>query len=291
MTYTLQNDRLTVQIAQRGAELLSVTAHDGCQYLWQGDPRYWGDRAPWLFPVCGRMFEGCYTYRNNTYDMQIHGFVRHCLFRAEAATSDTLVLSFTANEETRTVFPFDFTFTVTYRLSESQLMVDLSVTNHSAATLPFSMGAHPGFCAPINGKGAFEDCYLEFDCSHIPNKLLFTERLLLSGERIPYPLREGRFIDLTRDFFAEDATFLAETCGAVTLHSRQDPHFVRVEYPAFAYVGFWTRCYAGADYVCIEPWSGLPSLDGAVEDLETKPDMYHLPSGEQKNLALKLIFG
>jgi len=55
MIYTLKNDFLKVEIADMGAELMSVRSKDGCEYLWQGDDRYWASRAPWMFPVCGRL--------------------------------------------------------------------------------------------------------------------------------------------------------------------------------------------------------------------------------------------
>ena len=290
MLYTLKNDKLTVQISDKGAELMSVLGADGCEYLWQGDDRYWASRAPWMFPVCGRLYHGRYACNGKEYELPNHGFARHSLFELTAQSDDSVTLTLTANEQTKALYPFDFAFSVTYRLTDSTLQCTLSVKNTGNATLPFAVGAHPGFCAPINKNGSFEDCYLEFSAQHTPSKILFTENLLTSGDRAAYPLRDGRFIDLTRDFFAADATFLADTCGEVTLRSRKDAHTVTLRYPDFAYVGIWTKTDDGADYVCIEPWCGLPGRDGGVEELIERADLFKLPPNAERTVSLDLVF-
>ena len=50
MLYTIGNGRLTVAASSLGAQLWSVCSGDGTEYLWQGDPAYWGDRALTHFP-------------------------------------------------------------------------------------------------------------------------------------------------------------------------------------------------------------------------------------------------
>lgn len=289
--FTIQNELLTVKIATKGAELLSVLGADGCEYLWQGNERYWGSRAPWMFPVCGRLYQGKYAHNGKEYELPNHGFARHSVFAVTAQTADSITLTLAADDQTQAVYPFDFTFSVSYALVKNTLKCTLTVQNAGNEPLPFAVGAHPGFCAPINGGGAFEDCYLEFSTPHTPNKILFTENLLISGERAPYPLRDGRYVDLTRDFFAADATFLANTCGEVSLRSRRDPHHVTVRYPDFTYVGIWTKCTEGADYVCIEPWCGLPGRDGGVEEISERTDLVKLAPQAKHAVSLEILFG
>ena len=50
-------------------------------------------------------------------------------------------------------------------------------------------------------------------------------------------------------------------------------------YPGFPYLGFWHKPKTEAPYLCIEPWHGLPSDEGVVDDLDTKHDMVRLPAG------------
>ena len=53
----IKNEFLEVLISSVGAEIQSVRAKDGKEYIWQGDPAYWNKHAPVLFPICGRLPE------------------------------------------------------------------------------------------------------------------------------------------------------------------------------------------------------------------------------------------
>ena len=59
MLFHISNQFLTVSVSDRGAELMSILGSDGTEYLWQGDPAYWGDRAPNIFPYVARLTDGC----------------------------------------------------------------------------------------------------------------------------------------------------------------------------------------------------------------------------------------
>ena len=52
--YSLDNGVLSVRVSSIGGQLLSVKK-DGKEYLWQGDPAFWEDRAPNLFPYIARL--------------------------------------------------------------------------------------------------------------------------------------------------------------------------------------------------------------------------------------------
>ena len=72
MLYYIENENLKVAVSDKGAELFSVVSkNDGCEYVWQGDPKYWEDRAPILFPICCRLFDGYCTYRGEKYSIDI----------------------------------------------------------------------------------------------------------------------------------------------------------------------------------------------------------------------------
>ena len=60
MRHTIKNARLTVVAEEDGAQLRSILGADGTEYLWQGDPKYWSDRALNIFPYVARLTDGSY---------------------------------------------------------------------------------------------------------------------------------------------------------------------------------------------------------------------------------------
>ena len=65
---TLQNQQLTVQIDELGAQLHSIKRQDNeIEYLWQGEPASWNRQAPILFPFVGRLKDDQYQNSNVIY--------------------------------------------------------------------------------------------------------------------------------------------------------------------------------------------------------------------------------
>lgn len=73
MTHSIKNAFMTVTVSEKGAELQSILGADGTEYLWQGDPAYWNDRALNIFPYVARLNEGKYYLDGALHHMDIHG--------------------------------------------------------------------------------------------------------------------------------------------------------------------------------------------------------------------------
>ena len=86
---TLQNGILEVTISSMGAELQSIRDANGVERLWQGDPAYWANRAPILFPVAGGFREDAYELNGKRYPMGKHGYVRKLDWAVESADPTT----------------------------------------------------------------------------------------------------------------------------------------------------------------------------------------------------------
>lgn len=65
---------------------------------------------------------------------------------------------------------------------------------------------------------------------------------------------------------------------------------MRVSYPQMNFLGIWHMPFTDAPYVCIEPWSALPSRKGRIEDLSEQPNLVHLPAGERYEIPGVLRF-
>jgi hypothetical protein len=63
-----------------------------------------------------------------------------------------------------------------------------------------------------------------------------------------------------------------------------------VEFPQMPYVGFWHWPKAEVPYVCIEPWSSLPSRKDRVEDLEQQENLLSLIRKQSMKIPGRLQF-
>ena len=290
MLFTLKSKELTVTLNDLGAEIVSAKCAEDCEYMWQGDPEYWAGRAPILFPICGRLFGGHYTYEGKEYEMNIHGFARHSTFEAKQTDDCNITFTLYSSEETKKIYPFDFELTVKYALCGNKLSSSITVKNTSDKVLPAAIGLHPGFNVPLD-SGNFEDWYLEFDKTCSPDELVFTDTCFMTGKKKAYPLVDGKILPLRHSLFDIDAIFLSNTDNKVTLRSDKSDRYINFSFPEFRYLGVWHKPRTQAPYVCIEPWCGLPTFDGEIDDFSQKCDMFRLIPNDTKTLDYSIIFG
>lgn len=288
MTCTLKNQQLSVVISSKGAEIISVKRGE-CEYIWQTDPEFWMGQTPLLFPICGRLFGGKYTYKNKDYEMNIHGFARASEFDVLSVSDDSAVFSLKSSEATLSQYPFEFEFIVSYTLNGSSLSSTVKIKNTGSDVLPATFGAHPGFNVPLD-NGSFEDWYLEFSEDCTPNELVFSSTCFNTGKKKAFELKDARILPLKHSLFDVDAVFMDRIAPAVTLKSALSQRSVTLRYPQFSYLGIWHKPRTQAPYVCIEPWCGLPSFDGQIDDMSTKSDMFHIPCGKEKSLSYSIEF-
>ena len=283
--YTIQNDRLTVTVSDRGAELYSVKDRGGYEYLWQGNVEgLWKSRAPILFPICGQVWNGRYTWQGKTYELGCHGFARKRTFDVTQVAPDCIRATLVANEETKALYPFDFALTLCYRLEDNRLYCEAEIENRGEGPMPFSFGFHPGFNVPMDDT-AFEDWHLTFSEPCAPREIVVTESGFITGETIPRPLKDGQILPLTHSLFDINSPFYKNVPSAVRLESEKSPRAITLSYEGLPYLGLWHDEKTDAPYVCIEPWHGMPTIEGKDEKLETKTDTVTLRPGEKTTFA------
>ena len=280
MLLTVKNEHLSLTVDTLGAQMMSLLSVNETEYLWQGDPQYWGDRSPMLFPFIGRLTDNSYQLHGKVFPMTIHGFAAASEFTAVAVGEDHLVLELTDNEETRKQYPFKFSLRVIYQIVGNTLEITYQVENRNGETMPFGIGGHPGFNVPLVDGEDFEDYSITFSQLCQPDRVGFTPAVYLSGHDERYPLTDNIRIDLRHDLFDEDAIILKNMAREVTLQSKTSGRGVRVSYPDMSYLGIWHWPKTDAPYVCIEPWSSLPARQDVVEDFYCKSDMIRLAPGK-----------
>lgn len=257
MRYTLENEALKVEIDSFGAEIKSIKrVSDDREYMWCGDPKYWGRTSPVLFPFVGAPRNKEYRYEGKTYAMGQHGFARDMEFELELSEQGSIWFVLSSTEETYAKYPFHFKLHIGYELRENEVQVLWKVENTDSRPMYFSIGAHPAFLCPIHGEGDKLGYGLKFggltdELHHHGNTpegmaVMEDEVLALAGGEVRF----------TPGFF-DKCTYMVEGAqtGEVSLLDRDGEAYVIVRFdaPLFA---VWSPEGKDAPFVCIEPWYG-----------------------------------
>jgi galactose mutarotase-like enzyme len=280
--FRIENENLRLVVSSHGAEAQSVYGvRSGIEYLWQGDPQFWSSRSPILFPILGRVKEGKYSWRGETYSITIpHGFAKNSPFELERREAARLQFLLKSSAETKKQYPFDFQLRIEYVLEETSLVTRFHVTNTGSQPMPFSWGGHPGFRVPLSAGEKFEDYRLDFATEESPERHLI-EGVFVSGKTTPFALKDGRSIPLKHQIFDDEAILLQNIKNRkVFLVGPGDRRRWSVEFDDFEFIAFWQPQKTESPFVCLEPWSGLPDLfDKTISELDEKIGMKTLPPG------------
>lgn len=270
MKVVIETDYLQATIDSYGAELQSLYSKEHkIEYLWQGDPEFWGRRAPVLFPFVGSLKDHQYTHQGQTYQLGQHGFARDMEFSLVEKKPDEVTFVLKSNEETKRIYPFDFQLFISYQLGGDGLTTAYRVVNESEAEMYFSIGGHPAFNVPLEEDLSFEDYYLK--TSPMKSRI----QIPLVGPLIDIDNRTlgqtNATIAFTRDLFENDA-LIYETIGlnAFTIASDKSPHQLTLSFNNLPFVGIWSPYGKEAPFVCIEPWSGIADSVDASGELSEK---------------------
>lgn len=289
MDYRISNEFLTVTVSSLGGELMSVTSPDGTEFIWQGDPTFWKKRAPHLFPVVGRLTQGRCTLEGEVCQMDTHGFFRWRPMALQSQGPGRLTLSMDWDRETYEQYPRHWHGELEYALEGKTLSITFRVENQGQRPMWFAYGGHPGFQVPLEKELAFEDYRLRFQENCRPVCVGMTDACFVGGEDSPLPL-EGSELPLRHALFDRDALVLRGAGREVTLYSPKGTHQVTVSFPRMSYLGLWHAPNTQAPYLCIEPWTALPSRQDVVEELSRREDFLRLAAGETYENTWSIAF-
>jgi galactose mutarotase-like enzyme len=280
MKHEIKNDKLRIAVGETGAELCNIqSVATGKEFMWSGDPAIWASTSPVLFPVIGAVKNGFVKYKGNEYEVPRHGFVRNnSKVKLISRTAESLTFGMKHDEELTKVYPFLFSFQITYTIEGNEIDVSHRISNEGADTMLFSLGAHPAFKCPINDDEGYEDYFLEFEHSEIASTWLLSNDGLV-GSETKLILDQTDELPLTHSLFDNDALIFKNLKSRkVSLKSRKSTESVIVQYDDFNYLGIWAK--PNGDFVCIEPWLGIADSADSDQQFETKEGILSLSAGE-----------
>lgn len=265
---TLENDHIIALIAEKGAELQSLIKKDtGIEYMWSGDPAYWGKYSPVLFPVVGGLKNETYYYNDKAYQLPRHGFAREKNFTATHINDEEVVFTLTQDEQTLAVYPFDFTLQLRYKIEGNTISCTYEVHNPGENTLLFSVGAHPAFAVPLVKDTVYNDYYLQFSVAENLQRWKLVDGLI--GTEVELLPAHNGMLPLEQSLFYEDAIVLKGLqSNCITLGSESHPHGLYFYFDNFPFFGIWAA--KDAPFVCLEPWCGIADSVGHNQQLKDK---------------------
>jgi len=288
--HSLQNNILSIAVSSMGAELQSIIHKDfGLEYMWSGDPKFWGKKSPVLFPVVGVLKNNNYQYKGKSYQLGRHGFARNMEFEVTEQNKDSITFRLNSNEETFTNYPFQFSFFVKYSLDNNRLNVTYIVRNTGKEEMLFSVGGHPAFKVPLIDETTFEDYFLEFNHLKNADRWPISKDGLIEDVTIPV-IEHTDKLPLKKSLFYEDALVFKHLVSKIIfILSHKTSHGIKLIFNGFPYLGIWSA--KDADFVCIEPWCGIADSINATGNLADKDGINILPPAKsfEKTWSMELF--
>ncbi len=279
---TLRYGKTTAVVQTKGAQIASFKGADGKERIWQADPDIWAQHAPVLFPLCGSVRDGRIVIDGEAYPMTKHGFTREPDFRVARVGADYADLVLTDSEQTRNMYPFAFAFHVIYQLFENGYTTTFLIENRSDRVMPCCVGGHPGYIVPMEEGARYDDYQLVFEKRENGINTLAPNGYLVDGEEQLTELRDGRVLPLNHALFDErDALlFVGLESRSVDLVHKTSGHGLRFEFPKMEVLAVWSMPKKNGDYVCLEPWHGMPGRVQDSDNFEDKPYVTMLEAGQ-----------
>ena len=277
----LSNQKLTIQVAEHGAELSSIVANaTGKEYLWQADPAFWKRHSPVLFPIVGSVWEKEYRHEGKTYPLSQHGFARDMDFTLVSETANELRFSLESTAETLKVYPFPFLLEIGYRLTDNRIEVLWHVKNTGDQPMHFQIGAHPAFYYPNYEEDQPDRGFFKFDARKELVYRALAEKGCVGDEVLPVPIDAEGYLPLNVHTFDID-TFIVEDSQLkrVDLLDINKNPYLSLTFTA-PLVGLWSPPTKNAPFVCIEPWYGRCDRAHYAGEYKDRDWVQHLEAGE-----------
>jgi len=280
MQTTIENNSLIVSIKAKGAELFSIVNKETkLEYMWSGDPAFWGKTSPILFPIVGTLKEDTYRLKDRNYHLTRHGFARDQQFEVITAGKDSVIFALENSAATLEKYPFLFRLEVRYQLVDSALEVTYSVYNPGEDTMLFSIGGHPAFKVPLVQGTRYEDYFLKFGKVENASRWPISADGLIMTDPVPL-LNHTDTLPLKRELFYQDALVLKHLQSkTVSIRSLSHHHGLDFSFEGFPFLGIWAAM--DADFVCVEPWCGVADSVTHNQRLDAKEGIERVDQGEE----------
>jgi galactose mutarotase-like enzyme len=289
MLHTIENKQLICTIESNGAEIRSLkNKATGEEYIWQINKSIWGSSSPVLFPAIGKIKDDKVTFNGQAYAMPKHGIIRNneqLNFEQHSNTECSFTL--TSSPETLKQYPFKFIFTVNFKLIDKRLIMTYKIENKDTLPMQFSCGGHTAYACLLNENTKLSDYVIEF-----PKQINLQANTLGSSGLLSHNKRNiessEATLPLSNTLFNEDALIFSDIkYDWVRLRKKNKEKGIKVKFTGYPHLALWAK--PGADYVCIEPWLGLPDKEDESIELTKKTSYKTIEPSTSFTIAIETI--
>lgn len=288
MQYEITSNEASAVVGLKGAMLNSLKKND-TEYLWQGDEEHWSGQAPVCFPIVGALRDSKGTAFGKPCEMKRHGVARISPFELFEKHKNSVTFIQKSSDETKKQYPFDYELKIKYTINGSTVTNEYIITNTGSSPMPFVIGGHPAFNCPLCDGEAFEDYKVVFDRAMTKSALRPDHHSGLVDVEKRYPVLENSdTINLVHDLFEEkDALIFDNIDSKCATLIGPNGKGVKIEYQDMTNLLVWSAC-GNADFVALEPWTGISTCSDEDEKIENKRGMTILQPDETASFKFKI---
>ena len=276
MEYSLKYKDIQISVNSRGAEQEHLI-YNGKDYIRQRD-EFWNRKAPFLFPIVGKLRDLKTYIDGNLYSMNQHGFLRDREFELESKTDNSLTFISTYSEDTLKLYPFKYQVRIKYEIKDCGVAIDIEVTNKGKEKMYFNIGGHPGFRLPMYDNEKFDDYSVVFEKTEDFDAP--TVNLQNGTLDFDHTIRYDHIdrIDLNYKYFEIDAIVIPKVKSREVKLVNKENKGIRFNYHGFNSLAIWTK--PNAPFVCLEPWMGYADHSDSDYNFIKKDDIVTLKANE-----------
>jgi galactose mutarotase-like enzyme len=160
-----------------------------------------------------------------------------------------------------------------------------NVENRDTIPMSFACGGHTAYACPLDAKTKLSDYVIEFPTPlNLKADTLGKSGLLSLLKR--EILKDENTLSLSETLFDEDALIFSNiTFDWARLRKKTEEKGIVVRFKGYPNLALWSK--PKADYVCIEPWLGLPDKEDETLDISQKPNNKTIDAGAKFSIAIE----
>lgn len=288
MVFKISSNEAQIVVGLNGAMLNSLKK-ENVEYLWQGDDEHWSSQAPVCFPIVGVLPDNKAVAFGKECSMKRHGVARITPFEVLEQLDNSITFIQCSSDDTRKLYPFDYELKIKYTINKSTVTNEYIITNKGNDKMPFVIGGHPAFNCPLCDSEKFEDYKIVFD-KKMTKKVLRPdhETGLVDVDKRYNALDDTDTINVAHSLFEENDAMIFDNIDSkcATLIGPEGKG-IKIEYQDMTNLLIWSAC-ENANFVALEPWTGISNCSDENEILENKRGMTVLNPNETISFKFKI---